>query len=264
MLSDPGKAGMIMCFLVVQAFTFYPVSLQIWNIKQMIKLTQEHLEALLDKFGGEHNPPSIYLEVRSFRLMWTELAVTLVNVTGGVEAVEFVPHGSSLAGLWGVHQQTGRSAAEGAAAAGGHREQRRLLLLSVCYTSPSGSQDRRLWGWCRASGFPLGPKHFGCPADPHWHKPSQPSLPPETHCQGLPAQQTANSGKWEPLSRDAYVDFKARKSDWRGSWEPALHLQQQILDVQSWYILLVSFASGLSQTAFSCWLSFCWVNDDTV
>uniref|UniRef100_A0A667Y8D3 non-specific serine/threonine protein kinase n=1 Tax=Myripristis murdjan TaxID=586833 RepID=A0A667Y8D3_9TELE len=35
---------------------------QIWNIKQMIKLTQEHLEALLDKFGGEHNPPSIYLE----------------------------------------------------------------------------------------------------------------------------------------------------------------------------------------------------------
>lgn len=32
----------------------------------MIKLTQEHLEALLDKFGGEHNPPSIYLEVRYF------------------------------------------------------------------------------------------------------------------------------------------------------------------------------------------------------
>lgn len=30
----------------------------------MIKLTQEHLEALLDKFGGEHNPPTIYLEVR--------------------------------------------------------------------------------------------------------------------------------------------------------------------------------------------------------
>ena len=29
----------------------------------MIKLTQEHLEALLEKFGGEHNPPSIYLEV---------------------------------------------------------------------------------------------------------------------------------------------------------------------------------------------------------
>lgn len=29
----------------------------------MIKLTQEHIEALLDKFGGEHNPPSIYLEV---------------------------------------------------------------------------------------------------------------------------------------------------------------------------------------------------------
>ncbi|KAL6460082.1 hypothetical protein MHYP_G00318410 [Metynnis hypsauchen] len=35
---------------------------EIWNIKQMIKLTQEHIEALLDKFGGEHNPPSIYLE----------------------------------------------------------------------------------------------------------------------------------------------------------------------------------------------------------
>uniref|UniRef100_A0A8C0FDB8 non-specific serine/threonine protein kinase n=1 Tax=Bubo bubo TaxID=30461 RepID=A0A8C0FDB8_BUBBB len=35
---------------------------QVWNIKQMIKLTQEHIEALLDKFGGEHNPPSIYLE----------------------------------------------------------------------------------------------------------------------------------------------------------------------------------------------------------
>ncbi|KFW80518.1 Serine/threonine-protein kinase B-raf, partial [Manacus vitellinus] len=34
----------------------------VWNIKQMIKLTQEHIEALLDKFGGEHNPPSIYLE----------------------------------------------------------------------------------------------------------------------------------------------------------------------------------------------------------
>uniref|UniRef100_A0A8C0JCQ8 non-specific serine/threonine protein kinase n=1 Tax=Chelonoidis abingdonii TaxID=106734 RepID=A0A8C0JCQ8_CHEAB len=35
---------------------------RVWNIKQMIKLTQEHIEALLDKFGGEHNPPSIYLE----------------------------------------------------------------------------------------------------------------------------------------------------------------------------------------------------------
>ncbi|XP_031410631.1 serine/threonine-protein kinase B-raf isoform X5 [Meleagris gallopavo] len=35
---------------------------KVWNIKQMIKLTQEHIEALLDKFGGEHNPPSIYLE----------------------------------------------------------------------------------------------------------------------------------------------------------------------------------------------------------
>ncbi|XP_033620391.1 serine/threonine-protein kinase B-raf isoform X3 [Fukomys damarensis] len=37
-------------------------SWRVWNIKQMIKLTQEHIEALLDKFGGEHNPPSIYLE----------------------------------------------------------------------------------------------------------------------------------------------------------------------------------------------------------
>ncbi|XP_069484903.1 serine/threonine-protein kinase B-raf isoform X1 [Ambystoma mexicanum] len=35
---------------------------EVWNIKQMIKLTQEHIEALLEKFGGEHNPPSIYLE----------------------------------------------------------------------------------------------------------------------------------------------------------------------------------------------------------
>ncbi|KAJ8261646.1 hypothetical protein GJAV_G00156680 [Gymnothorax javanicus] len=35
---------------------------EIWNIKQMIQLTQEHLEALLEKFGGEHNPPAIYLE----------------------------------------------------------------------------------------------------------------------------------------------------------------------------------------------------------
>ncbi|XP_052034435.1 serine/threonine-protein kinase B-raf-like [Apodemus sylvaticus] len=35
---------------------------EVWNIKQMIKLTQEHIEALLDRFGGLHNPPSIYLE----------------------------------------------------------------------------------------------------------------------------------------------------------------------------------------------------------
>lgn len=46
--------------LISLIFDYY---LQIWNIKQMIKLTQEHIEALLDKFGGEHNPPSIYLEV---------------------------------------------------------------------------------------------------------------------------------------------------------------------------------------------------------
>lgn len=40
----------------------------------MIKLTQEHIEALLDKFGGEHNPPSIYLEVS----LWTNVARSLV------------------------------------------------------------------------------------------------------------------------------------------------------------------------------------------
>ncbi|XP_078468354.1 serine/threonine-protein kinase B-raf-like [Lampetra fluviatilis] len=35
---------------------------EVWNLQQMIKLTQEHLTALLERFGGEHNPPSIYLE----------------------------------------------------------------------------------------------------------------------------------------------------------------------------------------------------------
>ncbi|KAM8974766.1 serine/threonine-protein kinase B-raf isoform 1-T1 [Pelodytes ibericus] len=35
---------------------------EVWNIKQMIKLTQEHIEALLAKFGGDNNPPSLYLE----------------------------------------------------------------------------------------------------------------------------------------------------------------------------------------------------------
>lgn len=50
-------------WLFFHILMLFGVSLQIWNIKQMIKLTQEHLEALLDKFGGEHNPPSIYLEV---------------------------------------------------------------------------------------------------------------------------------------------------------------------------------------------------------
>uniref|UniRef100_A0A4W6DRL7 non-specific serine/threonine protein kinase n=1 Tax=Lates calcarifer TaxID=8187 RepID=A0A4W6DRL7_LATCA len=49
-------------WLFFHILMLFGVSLQIWNIKQMIKLTQEHLEALLDKFGGEHNPPSIYLE----------------------------------------------------------------------------------------------------------------------------------------------------------------------------------------------------------
>lgn len=60
---------LILFIYLVEKSTFvnivWCVSPQIWNIKQMIKLTQEHLEALLDKFGGEHNPPSIYLEVRS-------------------------------------------------------------------------------------------------------------------------------------------------------------------------------------------------------
>uniref|UniRef100_A0A8C1F7V7 non-specific serine/threonine protein kinase n=1 Tax=Cyprinus carpio carpio TaxID=630221 RepID=A0A8C1F7V7_CYPCA len=50
----PGGAGISECQQDIPE--------EIWNIKQMIKLTQEHLEALLDKFGGEHNPPSIYLE----------------------------------------------------------------------------------------------------------------------------------------------------------------------------------------------------------
>uniref|UniRef100_A0A8C6WSH6 non-specific serine/threonine protein kinase n=1 Tax=Neogobius melanostomus TaxID=47308 RepID=A0A8C6WSH6_9GOBI len=51
--NTPGIQSLMLFFLFL---------CQIWNIKQMIKLTQEHLEALLDKFGGEHNPPSIYLE----------------------------------------------------------------------------------------------------------------------------------------------------------------------------------------------------------
>uniref|UniRef100_A0A672KA32 non-specific serine/threonine protein kinase n=1 Tax=Sinocyclocheilus grahami TaxID=75366 RepID=A0A672KA32_SINGR len=51
---------------------------EIWNIKQMIKLTQEHLEALLDKFGGEHNPPSIYLEVS-----WPDKRVAVMTLGMG-------------------------------------------------------------------------------------------------------------------------------------------------------------------------------------
>ncbi|KAJ7402965.1 hypothetical protein BTVI_81804 [Pitangus sulphuratus] len=47
---------------------------EVWNIKQMIKLTQEHIEALLDKFGGEHNPPSIYLEISDF--VWGYYVIT--------------------------------------------------------------------------------------------------------------------------------------------------------------------------------------------
>lgn len=53
----------------------------------MIKLTQEHLEALLDKFGGEHNPPSIYLEVRFGFNEFSCIKVNAVNVTSGVKAV---------------------------------------------------------------------------------------------------------------------------------------------------------------------------------
>lgn len=52
----------------------------------MIKLTQEHLEALLDKFGGEHNPPSIYLEVswqdkECLSWVWTESNVNVFYYT---------------------------------------------------------------------------------------------------------------------------------------------------------------------------------------
>uniref|UniRef100_A0A4W6DQX9 non-specific serine/threonine protein kinase n=1 Tax=Lates calcarifer TaxID=8187 RepID=A0A4W6DQX9_LATCA len=56
------QQGASLLWLFFHILMLFGVSLQIWNIKQMIKLTQEHLEALLDKFGGEHNPPSIYLE----------------------------------------------------------------------------------------------------------------------------------------------------------------------------------------------------------
>ncbi|XP_060759286.1 serine/threonine-protein kinase B-raf [Neoarius graeffei] len=50
------------CSASAEAEHRHDIPEEIWNIKQMIKLTQEHIEALLDKFGGEHNPPSIYLE----------------------------------------------------------------------------------------------------------------------------------------------------------------------------------------------------------
>lgn len=47
----------------------------------MIKLTQEHIEALLDKFGGEHNPPSIYLEVslHSNKCGWISVVLSYVK-----------------------------------------------------------------------------------------------------------------------------------------------------------------------------------------
>uniref|UniRef100_A0A671R740 non-specific serine/threonine protein kinase n=1 Tax=Sinocyclocheilus anshuiensis TaxID=1608454 RepID=A0A671R740_9TELE len=57
-----GKLQMQRGILTARMHCFISCVSPIWNIKQMIKLTQEHLEALLDKFGGEHNPPSIYLE----------------------------------------------------------------------------------------------------------------------------------------------------------------------------------------------------------
>uniref|UniRef100_A0A673L3H9 non-specific serine/threonine protein kinase n=1 Tax=Sinocyclocheilus rhinocerous TaxID=307959 RepID=A0A673L3H9_9TELE len=57
-----GKLQMQRGILAARLHCFMSFVSAIWNIKQMIKLTQEHLEALLDKFGGEHNPPSIYLE----------------------------------------------------------------------------------------------------------------------------------------------------------------------------------------------------------
>lgn len=71
---------------------------QLWNIRQMIKLTQEHLEALLDKFGGEHNPPSIYLEVRE-RKKFTEKEKFKVSLQTWALSVLSPP-----SGLWGVHQ----------------------------------------------------------------------------------------------------------------------------------------------------------------
>lgn len=50
----------------------------------MIKLTQEHLEALLDKFGGEHNPPSIYLEVG---VIWLGQQILWISLIAAVETV---------------------------------------------------------------------------------------------------------------------------------------------------------------------------------
>ncbi|KAJ8249570.1 hypothetical protein COCON_G00227860 [Conger conger] len=44
---------------------------EIWNIRQMIKLTQEHLEALLDKFGGNTiHRQYIWRPMRSTPVSW--------------------------------------------------------------------------------------------------------------------------------------------------------------------------------------------------
>ncbi len=60
-------------------------------------------------------------------------------------------------------------------------------------------------GWRGGSGLSLSPQHLGCPADPHRRKPDQPSLPSEAHRQGVPAQQTENSGACEALSLTCQV-----------------------------------------------------------
>uniref|UniRef100_A0A8C5WFP3 non-specific serine/threonine protein kinase n=1 Tax=Leptobrachium leishanense TaxID=445787 RepID=A0A8C5WFP3_9ANUR len=54
------EAGVISVVGGTSASGGYPE--EVWNIKQMIKLTQEHIEALLAKFGGDNNPPSLYVE----------------------------------------------------------------------------------------------------------------------------------------------------------------------------------------------------------
>uniref|UniRef100_A0A8C8EFI8 non-specific serine/threonine protein kinase n=1 Tax=Otus sunia TaxID=257818 RepID=A0A8C8EFI8_9STRI len=64
-MSDNLSCFMVRCqksSLCTRGKGLFQIMSKVWNIKQMIKLTQEHIEALLDKFGGEHNPPSIYLE----------------------------------------------------------------------------------------------------------------------------------------------------------------------------------------------------------
>lgn len=60
--TEPPAAALAACYAAGGGGGDPAIPEEVWNIKQMIKLTQEHIEALLDKFGGEHNPPSIYLE----------------------------------------------------------------------------------------------------------------------------------------------------------------------------------------------------------